>query len=313
MKSICLLTIALTGALLSPRHLLADNPTNGTSMMIQSVSTTTKGFPCILKITANGPGALPAATLYDETLPIQVKFVSITNDRTYTLTSSRGNDLIITTPEGDRRDSDKQEMWFTTVEAGKQKSILVDLASIRPELGRGTLLDDIPPGEYGLSVSFPGKTVQSNSIQIRIVPPGEKEQQFLTDILRQGTFNRGKNVNWSKVLRNHPNLSPDKLDLLSPTTKEQVAFHMLLSELTSKKTLGATDEDAVKTTPLPKFLEPEKECLLYEVGVATGKRDEAKSNELTSKYPDLQWRLQEIKANGKTFLLSKKTPTDKSK
>lgn len=313
MKAICLLTIGLIGAVFSPMLILAETPASGAQVTIQGLPTATKGFPYILKITVHGPGSIPTATLYDDTLPIRVTFSAAGAERTYTLSSSKGMGLVITTPEGERRDSDTQGMWETPVEQGRQQSVLVDLASIRPELGRGMLFDDLAPGEYEVAVSLPGDDVSSNTIRVHVVAPGVTEQQFLAEVLRQGPFSLGKGVNWSKALRSRFRFPNDKWDRLNSTTKEQTAFHRLLAELNApNKPLDPNDENKLKTAPLPKFLEPERECLLYEFRVVvTGKRDEAEASRLTKQYPDIEWRLQHLQTGKKGFLRFKKPAANK--
>lgn len=314
MKAICLATIGLLGAVLLPTPILAETPVNEAHMSIQGLPTATKGFPYILKITLDGPGIIPTATLYDETLPIRVTLDAVGTGRTYAMSSSKGMDVVITTPEGERRDTDNQGMWQMPVERGKQQSILVDLASIRPELGRGTLFDDVEPGEYDIAVTLPGNAMRSKTIRVRVVVPDAAEQQFLAEVLKQGPFSLAKGVNWSKALRSRVRIPADKWDRLSAATKEQTAFHRLLADLNAPdKTLGPDDENTVKTTPLPKFLEPEKDCLLYEVAVATGKSDTSEAARLMRQYPDLEWRLRDIQIGKKDFLRYKKPTADKGK
>ena len=315
MKTICLATIGLLGTVFFPMPIMAEPPVNDAHMNIQGLPTATKGFPYILKITVDGPGTIPTATIYDDTLPIRVTLDAVGTSRTYAMSSSKGMDIVITTPEGERRDTDNQGMWQTPVERGKQQSILVDLASIRPEVGRGTLFDDVEPGEYDVAVSLPGDATRSNTIRVRVVAPTAAEQEFLAEVLQQGPFSLGKGVNWSKALRSRVHLPNEKWDRLNPTTKEQTAFHRLLADLNAPdKTLGPDDENTVKAAALPKFLKPERECLLYEVTVAaTGKRDEAEASRLTKQYPDLEWRLHDIQTGKKDFLRYKKATTDKGK
>lgn len=315
MKAICLATIGLLGVVLSHPSILAETSANKAQVELQGLSTATKGFPYILKVTLDGPGSIPSATLFDETLPIRVTFVAVDAGRTYALSSSKGMDIVITTQGGERRDSNNQGMWQRHVERGKQQSVLVDLASIRPELGRGTIFYDLEPGQYDVTVTLPGDPVPSNTIRVRVVAPDTAEQQFLANILKQGSFSLGKGVNWSRVLRNRVRLPADEWDPLSSATKEQTAFHKLLADLNaSDKTLAPDDENKVKMAPLPKFLEPERECLLHEVTVAaTGQRDEAEASRLMKQYPDLEWRLQDLQAGKKDFLRFKKLAANKGK
>jgi len=312
MKAICLVTIGLMGAALSPMPILAETPASATPVAIRGLPTATKGFPYILKITIYGPGSIPYVTLLDDTLPFRVTFSAVGSGRTYSLSSSKEADTVIITPEGDRL-KDGQDMWQMHVERGKQQSILIDLASIRPEIGRGMLFDDLAPGEYDVTVSLSGDNAPSNTLRVNVTAPDVAEQQFLAEVLQQGPFCLGKGVNWSKALRNRIRLQNDKWDRLNSTTKEQIAFHRLLAELNvPDKILGPDDEGKVKTTPLPKFLEPEREYLLHEVAITvSGKRDEAEAARLMEQYPDLEWRLQDLQTGMKGFIRFKKPAANK--
>lgn len=291
---------------------LTNNSTNEVRVTVQCVPIVTKGFPCIAKITVLGPGFIPAVSLYDDTLPIRVTFRAVDTSRTFTVCSSRGMDIAVTTPDGERRESDNQDMWQTCVENGKRQSVLVDLASIRPEVGRGTLFDDLEPGEYDVTVLLFGGDPTSNTIRLRIVAPNADEAIFLGEILRQGSFSLGKGVNWSKALRYPIRIPSDTRARLTSVTKAQTAFHMLLVDLlASGNVLGPDDEDAVKATPLPKFIEPERECLLNEVTVASGHGEQAETARLAGKYPDLEWRLQGTVNGSGDFLRYKKATVNR--
>lgn len=294
--------------------LAADSTPESTSVTIQSIATATRGFPCVLKVTVRGPAYVPNACLGDELASIRLRFTSVASGEIYRVASSRGMDTTITTPEGVRRDDLAERMWQVAVKEGEQRSILLDVASLRPELGRGYLFHDVPPGEYEVTAEFALSGNPSNTIRMRIVPPTAEEEAFLTDLRSRGAFVRGQAILWSRVLGSGVRLPSDKWDRLSPTTKEQTAFHRLLADLNAlDKKLGPDDENTIKTTPLPKFLEPERECLLHEATIATGKSDEAEASRLVKQYPDLEWRLQEIKTGKKDFLRYKKATADKGK
>lgn len=307
------MTLLLCGAILWPSRIYASDSTNRALITIQGFPIATRGFPCVLKITVHGPGLIPNATIFDENMPIRVTFSAVSSNTTHTLFSSKGKDIIYIR-EGQRVDYTDQEKWQTRVKEGQRQSILIDLASITPQIGRGWLFEDLAPGEYNVAITIPGFVARSNSIRLRVVAPDEVEDQYLASIQRQGSFSRGKGVNWSRVLQSKVRPSLDNWDRLSTTTREQTSFHMLLARLTaSDNVLGPDDEIAIKTTALPKFLEPERECLLYEVRTAMGKSDEAEAFRLMKRYPDLEWRLREIKVGGKDFLRYRKVVTGKSK
>lgn len=313
MKRIHIMTAGTVYAILSAGSISAFGQPEKASLTVQSVQTVTRGFPCILKIEIGGPAHAPTASLHDELASIRIELTASTNHQTYRIGSSRGMDITVTSADGIRRDNIAEQMWQVPVSAGTKRSILLDLASLRPEFGQGTVFTDVPPGEYDVKVRLPGVSAQATALRMKVVTPTEDEQQCLSD-LKQDCLVRNKALIWSRVLGSGIRLPRDKWDRLSPTTKEQTAFHMLLADLLAPdKTLGPGDENTVKATPLPKFLEPERECLLHEVRMATGKSDEAEASRLMKQYPDLEWRLQDIKTGKKSFLRNKKAAANKDK
>lgn len=285
------------------------------SLKAQTVQVLTKGFPCILKLTIEGPGYAPLATLTDEHVSIRVEFESLANHKVYRVVSTKGMEISVVTAEGYRRDDIAEKMWQTPVSEETTRSVLLDIASLRPELGKGSILADVPPGEYNVRVELPGVKTRSNVLSMKLVSPTEPEQQFLNELQAQEKVKHGNQGIWSSLIEGNVRYPKNaEWDRLSTTTREQTSFHMLLARLTaSDNVLGPDDEIAIKTTALPKFLEPERECLLYEVRTAMGKSDEAEAFRLMKRYPDLEWRLREIKVGGKDFLRYRKVVTGKSK
>jgi hypothetical protein len=219
------------------------------------------------------------------------------------------------TPEGEELDGLSELEWQVPVSAGTRRSILLDLSSLRPEKSfpGWTVLADVPPGEYEVKVSIPEVNAQAATFRMNIIAPTQDEQQFLSDMKKDNLGLRNE-IAWNRVLGSDTPFPRATWDRLSQRTKDQTAFHRLLADLNvSNTSFGTNDLSTIATTPLPKFIEPERDCLLYEVTIATGKNDEAEASKLMKQYPDLEWRLQDIKTDKKSFLRNKKAAANKDK
>ena len=280
-------------------------------MTIQGLPTATEGFPYIVKITVLGPGSIPNAGLKDDALSIQVTFREVGSDRVYVLRSSIGARAALETWNGVAVELKDSEIFRTSVEAGKQRSILIDLASICPETGRTTLFGDLEIGTYDITVTLMGCSKPSNTMRVNVVAADPDERRFLDEIIAQGPFRLAKGVNWSKVLFRGFRIPKDKWERLSTNTREQCAFHALLFSVPCPdKPIDVDHENEVKAAHVPAFLEPDRALLLYEMKVARGERDREEESKLANEYPDLEWRLKCVKAGSGDFLWPRKAIKD---
>ena len=288
----------------------AFGQSEGSSLVVQSAQTVTKGFPCILKMEFNSTGKAPAASLYDEHSSLLfVHLVSRTNNAMYKVLSGING-------VGDDEDECRRANWQLMVDVMKnrKRTSLVDLASLRVEKSplEGEVLVNVPPGEYDAEVIWTWVRPPKAQFRVKIVAPTPDEERVLSKI-QKSVGGEPSRIDWCRILGSGTSFPRDAWEQLSPTTKEQTAFHRLLMDLNAAKTLGTNDLNTIATAPLPKFLEPERECLLYEVKVAMGMDDEAEAARLTKKYPDLEWRVRDIQTNKVNFLRRKSPTADKGK
>lgn len=274
------------------------------SVCIRTQEKITKGFPCILKVSATGPLEVPKLSLFEEVADITVRLMSITNGSEYIISSSCGMDMVAYGPLGERRDDIARKMCYISVDETMTNSMLFDIYSLRPELGSGIILDAVPAGKYTMSIECSSDSIRSNSVIVELLEPTEEERHILDDIRERGTLlSRGMGVNWSKALRENTDLSIDTKKLRKDTLF-QLQFHLFLSSIvTDKMTLPLGD----KEIPVPEYLKSEKEFLFLELeSLRDGNEGSSLSIEKSRKfrlsYPDVGWRL-ESPSNG--FLIYK--------
>lgn len=258
-------------------------------ILLESPDTLVKGFPAILRVTATGPCVIPKMSLLNELGRVSVKLTSEKGGKVFVISSNRGRELTVTTPQGIRRDSIAQKMFLTTLSEGEKRTMLIDLWSLRPEVGEGTLLNDVPVGKYSLTISFPSSGKRSNAVAVQVLNPTEDEKKFLDGIRDEGVLSRGVGVNWSKFLRDQLIFPKHNFPTLREEVRKQLQFHILLSRVLTMQPLS---RQKVKTLEVPKYLSAEKECLLIEIDTITeGKRAERKRKTFLDKHPGLKWRL----------------------
>lgn len=168
--------------------------------------------------------------------------------------------------------------------------MLLDLASLRPELGKGTILDDIPPGEYKVSILFPFSKETSNTIEIELIQPTEDELKFLGKVQKLGVVTIRSFVNWNKASRDRLVIPDDYILPLSVEAKNQLGFHLLLSKVLRAENSLTEKERGIQVQD---YLSLEKECLLLECddffGNSQGVAEKKKL--FLEEHPELKWRL----------------------
>ena len=286
---------------LMPGKTWAENTNaSAVNVLIEVGEKATKGFPVILRVTARGPQRVPKMTVFDYWGDIAVQFVSKTDGAEYVISSSRGVDVMITSPEGVRHDEIARRMWNVSLKEDEERAMLMDVSSLRPESGIGTILDDVPPGEYTISVQFSYSKKKSNSVDIALLEPSETERDLVHEILKKGVLKRRQGVNWSKFLRANIALPPNSLQKIRAHTRSQMQFHDLLSRVLSREMYLRTE---LEVLPVPEYLNVEKACLLLELDTTTEDKDVGKRREaLLIRHPDVRWRFENVESGTTQFL-----------
>jgi hypothetical protein len=278
---------------------------NDKKLLIYSEPKVVKGFPAILKISASGPQTVSKMSLFDEFSNIEIELLSYKERLKYTIKSTNlGIEYHMTDEEGNAIDPDKS-LFYSDVPENSKRDMIIDLGTIRPEIGIGTILDDIPPGKYAVRIRFSSLDRVSNSLDIEFIEPSKNENDFLQKAVTVGTeLRRGKGINWSMFLIERIKMPKEGFEKLSDIAKSQLQFHTLLSKILSANLLLQEDElKDIETLPVPDYLEPEKQFLILEISMKLGKPDiEEKKKSFIEKYPNLKWRFNDIKDHGYSFL-----------
>ena len=268
-----------------------NTPADDAKVSIEVVRKVTKGFPVVLRLSFRGPQRAPRLSVFDDLGGIAVRLVSKSDGSQYVISSSRRMEITVIGSFGELREDIAEDVSSVSVEEKQQRSMLLDVFALRPELGKGTLLDDLPPGDYAISVELPASDEKSNSLDIELVAPSVAEQEFLAHVNTKGVFRRGTGVNWAKCLPTRVELPKEALRGLEPNTRIQMQFHVLLlcalrAEVSSRR--------EAESSNVPDYLLAEKECLLLELDALTENNGlEEKRKTLRRRHPDVAWRLQE--------------------
>lgn len=264
---------------------------DGSRLAIEVPDKLTKGFPAILRVTAHGPQRIPRLSLLDELGSITITLISKTGGREYRISSSQGMELIVTTPEGFRHDAVARQMFQVALAKGKTRSMLIDLWSLRPEVGKGTILSDVPAGQYNLTVTFPTSEITSPSVEVDLIDPTEAEQALLNEVIDAGVLlKRGNGVNWSKVLRDRAPIKSKSFSNLKEETEGLIQFHLLLSNVLRREVSSRKSADRFS---VPEYLRAEKESLLLELDMLEDpQKSEQAKKDFVKRHPDLKWRHQ---------------------
>jgi hypothetical protein len=294
---VCLASLSLGGE----EKPSPDSP----SVFIIAEPNVVKGFPVIVKVRARGPQAVPALDFYGEVANINVVLVSTATKDKYTIRSYQIADDDWGTPE-EGFVSDGSHQFKVELQENEERTTLFDLATLRPGIRAGTILYDVPPGKYDLSIQFRLSGVKSNSIPVEILSPSDDEEQFLERIgklVANDFLKNGSGVSWSRFLRVGQEISTDDWNKLSELAQRQCQFHALLSKvLAPESPVKDIRIEPLRSMPVPEYLEPEKEFLFIEMEKAPGKDIAEKASALLQKAPGLRWRLDEINTYGMNLL-----------
>ena len=180
--------------------------------------------------------------------------------------------------------------------------MLLDLSSLRPEIGKGLTLAGIPPGKYNMQIEYPYTGARCDPIRLELLGASDQEKEFINRVLVDPETRLQRS--WSDILRQSVVIHDKGLDGLSSTAKGQLRFHLLLSKALTATSASERLKEVLRAQVVPKYLQPEKQVLLLEVAIA-GEADgdtQAQMEQLVKAYPDLKWRIDKIKKSGKSFL-----------
>jgi hypothetical protein len=261
----------------------------------------TKGFPVVVKVNVEGPQEVFYTSIFYGDLNIKVHLTSRSNGKEYIITSRIMRTGVGRSPSGGLIDITDQAFPPLTVPKGQKYTMLFDLCSLAPRLLTETFLEDIPSGQYSMFVEFYRENIKSTPIDIELIEPTEQERHFIqkTRELEKGQVKLKGGVSWSKVLSYRTMIPNDGFSSLTKVSKDQISFHKLLADVEisdeKAKIKAITDVNDAK---LPKFFEPERQLLLFEL---KGNPAEERDN-LIKKYPQLQLMVEKLKPGDKVLL-----------
>jgi hypothetical protein len=299
--------ISLSVVSLAPSSLFGEEIPfpNSPSIFIIAEPNVVKGFPVIVKVRARGRQLVPKLDYFGEVADINVALVSTTTEDKYTITSYLIADDDWGLP-GEGLVSDGREQYLIDLQENEERTMLFDLATLRPGTRAGTVLYDVPPGKYDLSIEFRLSGVNSNSIPLEILGPSDDERQFLErtgKLVANDYLKNGSGVSWARFLRVGLEISTDDWNKLSEVAQRQCQFHALLSKvLAPESEVKDIRIEPLRSISVPEYLEPEKEFLFLEMQMASGKDVTEHANTLLQRNPGLRWRVEALSAYGYNLL-----------
>lgn len=273
--------------------------------IIETETNIVKGFPNIFKVKLKGLGAVPGLTIFDERFDVAIIFRSKMKNKLFVI-NSRG--LII--EESLKDESGKiiytRERGLSQIVMSQKdnRAMLLDISSLSPVYSHSVNFSDIPPGDYTVYIilfDYSRTSCKvSNTTPVRIIEPTEIETKYLKSVKND--------KKWSDILRTNLPISRTGLNNITPEARKQMEFHLLLSDILSSK-LPVKDFplETLQSMPVPDYLLSEKESLLFELKLISGKikDDDAALKSFIEKHPELKWRIDDVKTNGGDFLFHK--------
>jgi hypothetical protein len=193
---------------------------NKPELVIRALPVYIKGFPCILRLLVKGPFFVPATTVFSTLADVHIKLISKAggkaDGKTYSMWSatSRGGGGVVAGPGGVRVDGSWLQEADPFLPEGAQRSLLLDLSSLRNLDPDGVSLAQVPPGKYELQVTLfqwrPDAQVQAQPVEVELGIASAEESRYLTQVkalgqksedsdLRRGLAVR-PDINWAEVL-----------------------------------------------------------------------------------------------------------------
>lgn len=272
---------------------------DGAKLVIETDRKVIKGFPLIIRVTAHGPQQVPRLSIFDEIAYVNVIFVSKEYDVSYIISSTRSQEIIVMAPDGRRNQTASQRMFEVSLKVGERRTMLLDVSSLRPELGKGKIFDGIQPGQYELLVEFPSSGIKSNAIDVEVISPSNKEKEYLHKVQSSGFLKRGEGVNWSKLLRDRLPMPENKIRKIGVDAQNQLRFHELLSRALRSEIRTSKDAQLLE---VQEYLRPERDLLLMELGSSGVNQVESKNEAFDKQNAGIKWRLQNILEGRADFL-----------
>jgi len=271
----------------------ADNP----SIQVVTSDAAVKGFPIVLKVTAIGRQIAPKMSLFDEHAAVGVRLKPKDEDgREYLIVSSKGEGMVYTNREGEQIDAGR--LYRVPLGAGDKRSMLLDLASVRPEIGKGITMEDVPPGNYLLTIKFGDSGLESNSVPLVLKEPSQKEKAIAERIaLDKDT---GIRRTWCRLLRTAWPITNVPATAVSTEAASQLSFHQMLGKVLSSDKLEKVLVQDIRSASVPHWLTPERDALAIMVELATGSGASAgkAEGELLEQHPELRWRFDDFHKDG---------------
>jgi len=269
-----------------------------------------KGFPLLLRISGDGKQVMPDLSMFEEIGEVAVILKPEGGDdpREYRIESTRGQDRVLQTPDGEQVDGAR--MFRTVVPKGQRRAMLLDLSSLRPEIGKGLTLAEVPPGKYRMQIEYRHTSARSEPVALELLAASNKEDAFLKQSLVEAET--GLRRRWPWLLRQRRSIPAPGANGLSEVAMQQLQFHLLVSKATAAPKATEALFEQLRVMPVPEYLEAERQVLLFDVALAA-KLDgasEARKQELEKTYPELKWRLDQIRDSGASFLRFAKYATE---
>jgi hypothetical protein len=295
---------------------------------IEALPKVVKGFPVIIKVIIKGPQIIHGFSIYDNDIPIKVYLISKSDGREYVIKSQRSNHGFF----------ENYILPPLEIPDGKQYTMMFDLWSLSPYLWTDTSLYDIPPAKYKLFLELqlpgsfaanhdnvtkedllkingisniietllhPSKTLKSNIIDIELIEPTKKENDFLRKVIKSCSkyyLSSKEKTDWSEFLQKNINITDEDMQTLSKVSEDQISLHKLISDvnIADEKSRSKSIID-VNNAKLPRFFEPERQLLLLAL---KGESPEERKYFLI-KYPELLLHIDRFDSNEIHFLVGK--------
>lgn len=333
---ICLFVVLITSVV----SFAQQEPNN--TITLEALPKVTKGFPLVFKITVSGPQEIPPLSIFDNEVPITVYFKSITDVNEFTIRSFR-KPIEMALEDGSHINVTNKIYPPIEIPDGEKYSFIFDIASLFIGANQ-TSLSDIPPGNYSIFVELTSadplaidiekvkeehaqefeefekfigrsfdltrsrrKMMKSNSIDIELIEPTEKEKQFIEKVLKLSDISFKDGINWTRILRRRIVITEKSISGLSQVSKKQISLHKLLSrvDITDDRSKAISLKN-IRDATLPEFFEPERILLLLEL---LDNPDEIRK-QLFKEYPNYKWNIESGNGGKELLQFRKRYPNE---
>lgn len=304
-KAKVFITLLIFTSISSGVSIAQQEPNN--AIALETLPKATKGFPLVIKVTVRGPYEVDDFSIYDSGIPIRVYLTSKSDGKKYIIQSKN-----TATSIGFIQGVGTVDILEPTIiiPEGQKYTMMFDLWSLSSGNTTKTFLSDVPAGKYSVYIEFYQSQlfhmdqIKSDSINIELIEPTDKEKQFIEKTRELGNIsgyvNNKVGVNWSKLIKSITVISDDDISELTQISKDQISFHKLISDvnIVDEKSRKNSLKD-VNDASVPEFFEPEKQLLLLELKGSPA----AECEEFLKEYPELKWKVERDNSSKKKFLL----------